>query len=259
MLRSDSTWVIHELTLATNNLEDMAGFYAVTFGLAVTFDDSCITIQIGESKFIFRQSQDSLPIKYHYAFNIPKNQLEAAKVWLCQRLDLIQSNWGKDQFRFDPWESESVYFHDADLNIVELIARQAICTKAFEPFTPRELLCVSEIGIASNAYLSMVHSMRLPVYGIATNDFAAVGGPHGLLMFVREGREWFPDTGIKALPMPLSVTLVSAYASTNFKFPPDDGNHGIGASTPTPQPPPRTGENIERFKGPKPERELAIR
>jgi catechol 2,3-dioxygenase-like lactoylglutathione lyase family enzyme len=261
MLWTEGTWVIQELTLSTQNLKDMTAFYAVTLGLSVTFDDSSFSVQIGETKLIFRDTQESLPSKYHYAFNIPRNQMSAAKSWISEKLDLIHSDSGQDQFYFESWDSESIYFYDADQNVVELIARQAVNVESAEPFSAGELICVSEIGIASNSYLEMVHSMRFPIYGTSTQDFAAVGSPTGLLIFVQEGREWFPDTGIIALPMPVIVTLVSPYSSLYFKYPPDDGDLGIGVPTPVPQPPPRTGNITERFPDPKFNRErgLAIR
>jgi hypothetical protein len=60
---------------------------------------------------------------YHFAFNIPENQIRSAKEWLMPRTVLLKDEQGNDYFQHSGWNSEAVYFKDPAGNILEFIAR----------------------------------------------------------------------------------------------------------------------------------------
>jgi hypothetical protein len=43
--------------------------------------------------------------------------------------------------------------------------------------------------------------------GAAEIDFAAVGDIQGLFIVVRQGRIWFPNTSVPALPLPVDLLV----------------------------------------------------
>ncbi|MEZ4736270.1 MAG: hypothetical protein R3E79_54995 [Caldilineaceae bacterium] len=81
------------------------------------------TVQAGASAITFGETAAVLPSIYHVAFNIPENQLAAAKRWLRERVPLLQ-NGERDEWVFPDWNAHTVYFLDPAGNILECIAPQ---------------------------------------------------------------------------------------------------------------------------------------
>jgi catechol-2,3-dioxygenase len=197
---------IQELTLVTRDLSTQQGFYRNVLKLPVIkTDDDHLTVQAGQTKLTFvRGSIDGV---YHFAFNIPENQFAAALKWLP--VPLIKASDGKSEFFSEGWNANMFYFYDPAGNILELIARHTLANASDQPFSEKSLLNISEIGVAVSNVNAFTESSGLPYYLSHVDEFAPIGDENGLLIVVKIGREWFPNTGRPALELPLQVVFSS--------------------------------------------------
>jgi catechol-2,3-dioxygenase len=200
---------IHTLKLSTQDLSTQRHFYANVLRLPVTLTHDTLTVQAGATQLIFVQTQT--PVVYHFAFNIPENQLRNAKAWLNQRAPLAKNAAGVDEYDFTDWNAHAVYFYDPAGNILELIARHTLPNATTVPFNQQQILNVSEIGFATDDVPVTVRIMQtqfgLSSYGAGSDTFAAVGDEHGLFIVVKRGREWHPQSGKYADVFPTTVTF----------------------------------------------------
>jgi catechol-2,3-dioxygenase len=202
---------ILELQLLTDNLEVQHQFYADVMGLKILeFSQDFLTVQVGSSRLKFTHQQ-GFSEQYHFAFDVPENQLEAAKKWLEARVELIADTNGDLVFGGGDWNSDAVYFSDPHGNILELIARHDLANAAQTEFSSASFLNISEIGLACDSVPEVVkwleQNLNLEVYKSSSDMFAPVGNAHGLLILVLSAREWFPSTGVHATPQPVSITI----------------------------------------------------
>jgi catechol-2,3-dioxygenase len=164
-------------------------------------------VQAGATRVPFAEATQPMPSVYHFAFNIPENQLAEAKQWLASRVSL-RKNGEHDEWHFVDWNAHAVYFGDPAGNVVEFIARHNLPNAANEPFDRRSLLSVSEIGLATPNVHESCRQLRAQL-GITRwrgndTDFAAMGDEEGLFIVVANGRRWFAD-GTPAHPLPTTV------------------------------------------------------
>lgn len=216
---------ILELFLQTNQLKAQRQFYTEVLGLSVVdeVEGQWFAVQIGGSRLIFQQAADNGI--YHFALNIPSNQFAEAKTWVSHRLPLITDNSGADEFDFRNWNAHAVYFYDPAGNIVELIARHNLNNDAERPFDPQSLLCISEVGLATEdvpAFTQRVRSqLGIQVYRRSeSKEFTAVGDENGLLIAVKAGRVWYPDTGKIAQLLPITVRLTTPTGTQTIQLHP---------------------------------------
>ncbi len=201
-----------EIQILTHTLEAQRAFYTQTLGLpdATTTPDT-FTAQAGATRLTFAQAPANWKGVYHFAFNIPENQLAEAKVWLRQRTPLISSHAGEDEYNFESWNAHAMYFFDPAGNVVELIARHNLPNASPRPFGSHSLLNVSEISVTAAAVPDTARAIQatlgVEVYDGPSATFAALGDEHGLFIVVKEGREWFPDTGVWAGFYPMTARL----------------------------------------------------
>jgi catechol-2,3-dioxygenase len=90
---------------------------------------------------------DSKP-NYHFAFNIPSDQIESACDWLRARVAVLRADDGRQIVQFESWNASAIYFHDPAGNVVEFIARHDLAHRTDGDFRVDNVLGVSEIGIA---------------------------------------------------------------------------------------------------------------
>lgn len=208
---------IARLHLLAHDLEAQRRFYAETLGFAVVADSATtLTIATGDSQLHLidaRAAGNAAHAPAHYAFNIPYDQVLVAKGWLGARTPLLADRAGRNDFHNEAFASHQIYFRDPDGNIGELIGRARLPASAGEPFTAATAvrglseigLAVSDVPTAARSYLEAFGPSR---YGAEPGaDFAAVGDDDGMLIVVRAGRIWFPDTGIPADPLWLEAEL----------------------------------------------------
>ena len=198
---------IQQLTLQTADCETQRAFYRDLLELPVTRDDSSLAVQIGSSELVL-ESHAGFTGRYHFAFDVPNNQFNDAVTWLEARVPIFGA---ERVYHGDNWNADSAYFLDAADNILELIARHTADTARTAAFTSASLLHISEIGLSTPNPLELAGWLELncglPKYRDHASSFVPIGDDDGLLILVSNGREWFPETGIHAAPLPTQVRL----------------------------------------------------
>ena len=201
---------IAELQLHTTRLQAQKAFYHDLLELPLVAETATsFTVQAGASTVTFMATAEELPSIYHVAFHIPENQLAAAKGWLKPRVPLLQ-NGDSDEWFFADWNAHTIYYLDADGNILEFIARHNLPTATAQPFTWQSILAVSEIGLSTPDVRDFCQQLRAALgvelwRGNDTN-FAAVGDEQGLFIVALNGRPWNGNAA-PAQPLPTTVVL----------------------------------------------------
>ena len=201
---------ISRLELSAKDLPAQRDFYGNILELPVTLDSATLEVKAGETNLVFTQAPSEFMGAYHFAFNIPQNQYQAAKQWIASRIPLLQDNTGKEDFESTTWNSTSLYFLDAAGNILEFIARHTLQNASNEEFDSRQILNVSEIGLPSEDVLELANALvtrlGLSVYQQEPNEnFTPVGDENGLLILPAKDRIWMPDSGVPAKLLPVKV------------------------------------------------------
>ena len=186
---------IKELTLFTSSLEAQIKFYSEVLELDIISNEvnSC-TFEVGNSLLKFVKSENSKP--YHFAFNIPSNKEIEAKNWLKKRVQLLPFE-ENEIINFEDWNAKSLYFYDADKNIMEFISRKNLNVNSALDFSSKSILNISEMALASTniketvAFLNGIKSIKK--YSGDFNRFGAVGDEEGLFIIVNPTlKKWFP-------------------------------------------------------------------
>lgn len=190
---------MEKLILFTNNLELQVDFYATVleFQIINSTPESC-SFKIGQSTLVFQYKKESAP--YHFAFNIPSNKEDEALKWLKERVEILLFD-ENEIIDFSSWNAKSIYFYDADKNIVEFIARKNLNLNFTEKFSSRSILNISEIGVVTTqiqALFKRLNQIReIDVFSGDFERFCAVGDENGLFIIVHNQlKKWFP-TGDK--------------------------------------------------------------
>lgn len=173
-----------------------------------------ISFIAGNSVLTFRSDKRFERPIYHFAFNIPNNQLKEAIEWLNGRVYLLTVDKEKDSYvaDFSSWNANAIYFQDNNGNILEFIARYDLDDQSEFPFTGHSITCISEVGIVTDDVsecirtLTETHDIQLFPKQAPQQRFAALGDDHGLLIISETDRNWFP-TSIPAGKFPLKVII----------------------------------------------------
>ncbi len=198
---------IRHLTLYTDKINELANFYSATLGLPLAGREAeSFTLSCGQSTLTFRQSAAVPP--YHFAFNIPPRQEEAALAWLKESVEVLRGDDGEIT-DFPAWNARAVYFTDPAGNIVEFIGRRDLPYQPVQPFGPQAVREISEIGLSTGSIKSVYDSLQpiagVPVYSGSFEHFCALGDAHGLLICVnKDSKKWYP-TSVRALPAPFEL------------------------------------------------------
>lgn len=187
---------IKKIILETHLINELKIFYTDTLGLKLKSDSTeTFTVTAGLSEIIFIRALKNKPF-YHFAFNIPENQISDARDWVLSFTDTIKLN-GTEIFDFKSWDAHSVYFYDPAGNILELIARHRQKNSSDKKFSGESLLCISETGIPVinvNEFKRKIESQEdLTFFSGDNESFTALGDDNGLLIIVKNGRKWYPD------------------------------------------------------------------
>ena len=200
---------ITRLELQTSDLKEQALFYGETLGLDTRIiAGTQVLIRTGATELVFTHASESQVNLYHFAFDIPENQFENAKQWLAMRTEILANEVGDTTLYSKTWDSHSLYFKDPAGNILELIARHEL-KNASDQF---EILSISEIGLTTEDVLAFVKTLQektglLPYKDESSETFTAVGDADGLFITVKQGRIWFPNTGVPAQLLPVRVNF----------------------------------------------------
>jgi hypothetical protein len=201
---------IISLKLETAELTEMKNFYINQLGFRMMEEsESFFRFEAGTTAVTFQQAKrGSMPV-YHFAMNIPENQINDAKILLEDKVKILQ--YEKESIiSFKTWNAHSIYFYDPVGNIVELIARHGLNNPSAINFDMQHCICVSEIGIAVTDVLSTVTQLeeifQETPWRTPSETFAPIGDEQGLIILVRTEREWFMSDNA-AYPYPLSVCI----------------------------------------------------
>jgi len=201
---------INQLELHSSNLEAQSDYYLNALELPVKLSSDSLKVQAGATTLIFKQAQSGFDGAYHFAFNIPENQIRGAKEWIASRVPLLRDETGKDDFDSDNWNSHSVYFKDAAGNVLEFIARRNLKNAVEGEFNSGQILNVSEIGLPSEDVIAfaknLCSTLGLSVFKQEPGEtFTPVGDDNGLFILPVKSRIWYPNTGVPAKLLPVKV------------------------------------------------------
>lgn len=198
------------LELATTNVQAQNDFYSRVLDLPVKRSDTKVEVHIGTTNLIFTQAEPGFDGAYHFAFNIPANQLAAAIQWSSGRFPLLHDDTGKEIFDSKSWNSDSVYFKDAAGNVLEFIARHEMKNTVDGDFDNTQILNVSEIGLPSENVVGLANDLctklRLSIFRQEPNEtFTPIGDNDGLFILPIKDRIWMPQSGVPARLLPVRV------------------------------------------------------
>ena len=204
---------IKRLELLVSDLPAQRDYYSLVLELPTQLESDSLSVQAGGTELVFLAAPSNWEGRYHFCFNIPENQFPPAKAWLSSRIPLLKDRDGRDEFESKTWNSSSLYFADSAGNILEFIARHDLGNGAAGPFTSRQILQVSEIGLPSTDVISfaaeLCSRLGVEVYRqSADTTFTPIGDEEGLLILAVEGRIWYPDTGVPARLLHTRVKVV---------------------------------------------------
>ena len=202
---------ILELEISSVDLPAQRDFYADILELPVRLDSAILEVKAGRTVLRFTQAPSEFMGAYHFAFNIPENQYQAAKQWITGRISILRDKTGQEDFESTNWASTSLYFLDAAGNVLEFIARHNLQNATAGDFNPSQILNVSEIGLPSEDVIALanqlVTQLGLSVFKQEPNEtFTPVGDDNGLLILPVKDRIWMPDSGIPAKLLPVKVS-----------------------------------------------------
>lgn len=208
---------IRELEIYSKSPQRLRAFYEETLGLNCAFEHETLEVSCGESVLKFGLTE-STPV-YHFAFNIPENQMSQAIEWLEERVGIIPGLQGEVPVDFRNWNSHAVYFEDPDGNILELIARHDLDNSSSEPFSSSSILNISEIAICGapikQSFDEAAKHLGISKYSGDFESFCAAGDEEGLFIMVPTGRNWYP-TKIKSEPSRFQALLSNNEHSTRL-------------------------------------------
>ena len=216
---------ISRLELVSNRLDEQEMFYTKIMELPVQrINDKKIKVQAGDTEITFFQNNSYKDPVYHFAFNIPENKIEEAIVWLKKKeVILAKTTGGSEIFDFRNWNAHSVYWQDAAGNVLEFIARHNLPTTSTAKFSHESILYASEIGLVvddvSLEIKNIGNNLKLDIFKVHTNNFAAIGNEYNLLIVVQRNRPWLGGSAnIPAQPFPVVSHLQSGNKKTTMNF-----------------------------------------
>ena len=187
---------IKELLLYTNNFESQVDFYTRVLNLSIVEKSlGRVSFKAGESRLTF-EFRDKFTA-YHIALNIPSNREIEALNWLQRKVEIIPFE-GKDLIDFKNWNAKSMYFYDADRNIIEFISRKDLKLISTPKFSSNSILSISEIGIGTNNIQKVytdINALRpIDIFDGNFNKFCALGNHEGLFIIANmKEKTWFPS------------------------------------------------------------------
>lgn len=187
---------IQELVLYSPNIAKQRQFYKAVLGLELLVDTSeKISFKLRNSRLTFIYRSHSNPA--HFAINIPSNAIYDASKWLRSRVEVLACEGDDTIAHFKNWNAKALYFYDADHNLVELIAREAIAIESDVAFSRFYMLSISEIGIATTAIESIYNQLNkmqsIPIFDGDFERFCALGDDNGLFIVVHKDKKaWYP-------------------------------------------------------------------
>jgi hypothetical protein len=180
-------------------LPKLKEFYHALLGLHLLEDTpDRLSIAAGETRLTFTKAERGKPF-YHFAFNIPENKILSAHDWQKERTpllpipaDLRDPALPDGVVNYAHWNAHSVFFFDPAGNVVEHIARHDLKNGSKGAFGSKDILYASEIAFVTDDVAATATALKgaagIEQYRGASDQFAALGDEHGLLLVMKRGR-----------------------------------------------------------------------
>ena len=219
---------IEKLTIFSSQIEKQYQFYCDQLKFpCIEKDEISFSVKAGNSILQIKKRIEDVKSGYHLAFNIePYLYLEAAAYLQRQHIQLLESE-NKILIDFPHWNARSIYFRDAEQNILEYIARYNLPHHQYDRlFNSKDVLSISEIGVPvkdPKEFISAIQSnTAIEIWKSYGLSFNAVGDEKGLLIVVPEKHKWFPtDSAAEHLPAVISINQEGknfVYGNLKFAF-----------------------------------------
>ena len=213
---------IKELKIYTQDLSKQTDFYANKIGLKIFSQTEFeVCFKVGKSLLNFVENDNFHP--YHFAINIPSNQVVEALDWLKSRVTILKDGTNEIQdFDFDLWNAKAIYFYDPDKNIVEFIGRKNLGNATDQDFSANSLMEISEIGIPVNhiesTYTTLKEISDMEVFDGGFDRFCAIGDETGLFICINKNiKDWYP-TGDKAYSSEFEIRVEEKDQEFDLEF-----------------------------------------
>ena len=212
---------IEYLKIFSKNLEKQKIFFRDVLQLTVKeIGKAGFLVNIGYTQLEVEEKEDATP--YHLAFHIPQQREKNAVEWLKKRTGILKSD-GTEIVDFPAWDAKSLYFYDADENILEFISRRELFPSSHGDFSSEEILGISEVGLATrdveDKFDFLNKNFGLQKYFGDYKHFCAVGDDAGLFIVInKDQKDWIP-TGDKAFasPFEIKISVENAFFGAVFK------------------------------------------
>lgn len=201
---------IDKIIISTHVLSQMKSFYTDVLQFPSQSVDQGFAVAIGDSILECHEVSDTSEPFYHFAFNIPANQFEAAKTWASERVELTEED-GQTEVYFDLFDVYSFYFVDPAGNIVEFISRQSGAPVIEGTFSSQMVLGMGEINVTTPDLFDT--GQRLLDWGIPTYRQSPIseglnflGAESSFLLLGIPDRKWLFSYR-KATIYPLTIVI----------------------------------------------------
>ena len=200
-------YVFESINLKTSKIDKQFQFYAEKMGFPVLDKtERSFSVACGKTNLIFEEYEKNA--LYHFAFNIPENQINESLEWARQFSEILPFE-GNKVVDFKNWNAHSCYFMDEAGNILEFIARHNLNNASKRAFNTDSILEISEIGIVS-ADLNEFHELaggelNYSIFSGSSDRFYALGNENALLICVPPERAWMPTDNVISKFWPLEI------------------------------------------------------
>lgn len=211
---------IEKLQIFSNHLQEQFRFFREILGFEIKeYSENRFKIEMGFSILEFQYKKDATP--YHIAFHIPDHQEKEALEWIKRRVPVLKDE-NEEIVDFSAWNAKSLYFYDADKNILEFISRGNFQKPASNIFSEKSILGIAEIGVVTDNVQEKFDYFHTE-YGLEKYDgdfekFCAIGDDQGLLITINgKQKKWFP-TNDKAHSSGFCINFNHKDKSFSFVF-----------------------------------------
>jgi catechol-2,3-dioxygenase len=219
----EKSFEIKKLALFVENPDASFHFWTEELGLDYTpLANGSFGLKLGSSQLVLKPVYYGAP-KYHFAINIPSNQIENALDWLINKDGKYpdgpknpvkiwtDSESGPQIIRRDLYNAHSVYFSDPAGNVIELIAKHELNNQQPGPFNKSMFLNISEVSVVTKDIRKAAELLENN-FGVkqlegSTSSFKPVGGLNGYLVLIVPGRPLGPNPDVQAFPYEMEITV----------------------------------------------------
>ena len=195
--------LIRSLLLYTDNLEAQYDFYIEKLGFELQERwNLAFCFKAGKSLVTFHSEPDKTATPVHFAFGIQNQDTSGIEDFLKDKVELIVPKTQNTAIvDFKNWKAKSIYFYDADSNIVEFIIRTDDMKSDSKSFDSNNIKGICEIGIpCGNCHIiaeRIRNEVKIDSYIGESAEFIPMGNSDGLLILVQEGKKkWYPTDNI---------------------------------------------------------------